>query len=155
MESFDNSWWIPLTIVFALSLWVVRRTPSARHSSSLRVHALRLSPGQEVKSALFEYCRRNSIDAACILTCVGSLSKAHLRYAYSADREPNTEEWSKGQVVDGQFEILSLVGTVSDEGKFCIDTVVDSKMMALNAKGGFSNAVPLTVSVTITVCVPA
>ena len=117
MESFDNLWWIPLTILFALSLWVVRRSSSARHSSSLRVHALRLSPGQEVKSALFEYCRRNSIEAACILTCVGSLSKAHLRYAYSAYREPNMEEWSKGQVVDGQFEILSLVGTVSDEGK--------------------------------------
>lgn len=116
MESFDDLWWIPLTILFALSLWVVRRTSSARHSSSLRVHALRLSPRQEVKSTLFEFCRRNSIDAACILTCVGSLSKAHLRYAYSADQQADMEEWSKGQVVNGQFEILSLVGTVSDEG---------------------------------------
>ena len=115
MERFDVLWWIPLTMLFALSVWFVRRTSSSS-SSSLRVHALRLSPGQEIKSTLFDFCRRNSIDAACILTCVGSLSKVHLRYAYSADQQPDMEEWSKGQVVDGQFEILSLVGTVSNQG---------------------------------------
>jgi len=88
---------------------------SSSSSSSARVHALRLFPGDEIKTYLLNYCRQNSIEAAYIITCVGSLSKIHLRYAYSSGHF-DKESWSRGQIIDGQFEILSMVGTIDGRG---------------------------------------
>ena len=110
--------WILTVILSSLAaIWYIRRCTSAHSSSSTRVHALRLSPGEEIKTSLLNYCRQNSIDAAYIITCVGSLSKIHLRYAYSSGHF-DKESWSRGQVIDGQFEILSMVGTIDGRGEF-------------------------------------
>ena len=129
-----------------------RYFPTPSSSSWARVHAVRLTPGQEIKSALFDYCRSNRIGAAIIVTCVGSVNKAHLRFAYSPSNDKKAsgegaftsgdnasahgasgdgastfgvsgkgvpagmEAWSRGKVVEGEFEILSLVGTIADKG---------------------------------------
>lgn len=68
--------------------------------------ALRLQPGQDLKLELDRLVTTRNIDAACILTCVGSLTTAVLRYA------------NEDQAVQltGHFEIVSLTGTLSKHG---------------------------------------
>ena len=75
-------------------------------SSNLTAYCFRLRPGQDLKKELLQYCRTQQLQAACILSCVGSLTKAFLRL-------------SGGTIVaefDGPFEIVSLSGTLSAEG---------------------------------------
>lgn len=68
--------------------------------------ALRLSPQQDLKAELDALAIAQNLEAACILTCVGSLTRAVLRLA--GQSEPTTYE--------GRFEIVSLVGLLSRHG---------------------------------------
>lgn len=72
----------------------------------MRAIALRLQPGQDLKVELDNLVKSRSIDAACILTCAGSLTRAVLRYA---NQEQAVE-------LDGHFEIVALTGTLSRHG---------------------------------------
>jgi uncharacterized protein len=75
-------------------------------SSEVRLWVLRLRPGDDLVDSVMEFARRNSIEAGGIVTCVGSLDRARLRYANQRDYEDlNT----KGR----HFEIVSMVGTFS------------------------------------------
>lgn len=67
---------------------------------------LRLCPGQDLKIELDQIVAEHEIEAACILTCVGSLTTAVLRFA--------NQETSKQ--LDGHFEIVSLTGVLSRHG---------------------------------------
>lgn len=73
---------------------------AAQTTTTTRHHALRLSPGQDLKKELTEFLQREKIAACAIVTCVGSLTEANLRYA----NEP------EGTVVAGPLEIVALVG---------------------------------------------
>lgn len=68
--------------------------------------ALRLSPQQDLKAELDALAIAQNLEAACILTCVGSLTRAVLRLA--GQSEPTT--------YDGRFEMVSLVGLLSRHG---------------------------------------
>lgn len=68
--------------------------------------ALRLTPGDDLKDAVTKFVRERGLSAGIILTCVGSLAEASLRFA--GQDETTT--------LSGPFEILSLVGTLSPEG---------------------------------------
>ena len=72
----------------------------------MQTFALRLRPGQDPKAALDDFARANQLQAACVLTCVGSLTRAVLRFA-------NREE---AVTLTGYFEIVSLTGAFSQEG---------------------------------------
>ncbi|KAL4649011.1 hypothetical protein GN956_G6994 [Arapaima gigas] len=78
--------------------------------SSLSIHALRLSPGQEILSSLLRVVDEKRLKAPFILTCVGSVTKATLRLANAT--AGNTNEVIHLQ---GRFEIVSLVGTLNKE----------------------------------------
>jgi len=69
-------------------------------------HALRLTPGQDLKPELQRFTTAHSIRAGLILTAVGSLAEAHLRLADAA----------RGTRLRGTFEIVSLVGTLCLDG---------------------------------------
>ena len=71
----------------------------------MKVHSLRLNPNQDLKKELLNWAVAQNIEAACILTCVGSLKSANLRLA-------NGKSASRFL---GFFEIVSLVGTFSKE----------------------------------------
>ncbi|MGL1930873.1 MAG: DNA-binding protein [Desulfotalea sp.] len=81
----------------------------------LRTIALRLKPGQDLKVELDTLVKAQNIEAACILTCVGSLTKAVLRYA-------NQEEATE---MNGHFEIVSLTGTFSKHGSHYHISIAD------------------------------
>nr|WP_295903203.1 PPC domain-containing DNA-binding protein [uncultured Bdellovibrio sp.] len=69
-------------------------------------HCFRLRPGQDLKKELLYYCQLHHLHAACVVSSVGSLTKAHIRLSGGKD------------VVEfqGPFEIVSLTGTVGTGG---------------------------------------
>lgn len=78
---------------------------------------LRLHPGQDLKIELDRIITQNEIEAACILTCVGSLTTAVLRFA-------NQEASEK---LEGHFEIVSLTGVMSKHGSHYHIAIADEQ----------------------------
>lgn len=68
----------------------------------MNLHAFRLVPGDDLKQALLAYCDERQITAACIVSCVGSLQHAVIRFANQPD----------GAAIHKKFEIVGLVGTL-------------------------------------------
>ena len=66
----------------------------------------RLKPGKDLKGEIEKMVKENNIKAGCILSVVGSLSKASLRLADGK----KVKSWDK------PFEIVSGTGTVSVNG---------------------------------------
>ena len=76
---------------------------------------LRLHPDQDLKKELDRLVENHEVEAACILTCVGSLTTAVLRFA----NQETTER------LDGHFEIVSLTGVLSRHGSHYHITIAD------------------------------
>ena len=72
----------------------------------MRTHALRLRRGDDLRLALERVTRELRLAAGCIVSCVGSLSRARLRLAGSEEVRELT----------GPLEIVALVGTLSSDG---------------------------------------
>jgi predicted DNA-binding protein with PD1-like motif len=73
-------------------------------SSLLEGFAFRARPHEDLKQSILEFAKINAIRAGAIVTAVGSLEQFNIRYA-------NLEH---GEMKKGHFEIMSLVGTLSD-----------------------------------------
>ena len=69
-------------------------------------YAFRLQPGNDLKEVLQQFVNTHNIQAGWVVSCVGSLTHYHLRFA-------NQPQGSAGQ---GHFEIVSLTGTLSVNG---------------------------------------
>jgi uncharacterized protein len=69
-------------------------------------YAFRLHPGSDLKAEIEKIVSHHQIKAGWIITCVGSLSRYHLRFA----NQPT------GHSGEGHFEVVSLVGTLSMDG---------------------------------------
>lgn len=76
----------------------------------MKLHTLRLKPGQDLKQELQRFVNENDIRAGFVATCVGSLDAAILRMAGA---EPNKQDVRK---YTEKHEIVSLVGTLSKNG---------------------------------------
>ena len=76
----------------------------------MRAHAVRLTPGTDLKAELERLTRAHAWRAACILSGVGSLSRARLRLPTAAG-EPEVFA-----VYEEPMEILALAGTLSPDG---------------------------------------
>jgi predicted DNA-binding protein with PD1-like motif len=87
----------------------------------MKVHVLRLAAGQDLRTALesafAELSSAHGIAAACIVSAVGSLSQAMLRYA---DRSAGTD-------IHGPLELLMLSGTLSADGAHLHASVADDQ----------------------------
>lgn len=83
---------------------------------SEQFHALRLLPGQDLRLAIQKYIKDLEIKAGWMVTCVGSLTDFHIRFA-------NASDGAKG---NGHFEILSLTGTLSSNGSHLHICIADS-----------------------------
>lgn len=70
------------------------------------IHSVRLTPDQDLKIEIHNFCNQNNISAGCIISAVGSLKIAKLRLAGS-----NSFFEAKGN-----FEIVSITGTISKNG---------------------------------------
>jgi len=72
----------------------------------MKTFALRLKPEQDLRQALATFTQENDIKAGFILTAIGSLKQASIRFA-----NQNT-----ATVLRDKFEILSLSGTLAKTG---------------------------------------
>jgi predicted DNA-binding protein with PD1-like motif len=82
----------------------------------VKTHAFRLKPGQDLRKEVEDYVKQHNIQAGWIITCVGSLTQAHLRFANQTN----------GTTLNGHFEIVSLAGTISSNGSHLHLSVSDS-----------------------------
>jgi predicted DNA-binding protein with PD1-like motif len=76
----------------------------------MKAEAFRLLPGTDLKRELERLIREHGLQAAIILTCVGSLSKATLRMAGAYAGKEDIRAYEE------ELEIVSAVGTLSGEG---------------------------------------
>ena len=85
--------------------------------------ALRLKPGQDLLLELEKVVQERGIEAACVLTCVGSLTRAVLRFA---NQGQSTE-------LTGHFEIVSLTGLLSRHGSHFHIAISDGEGKTIGA----------------------
>lgn len=76
------------------------------HTSRVQLWTLRLTPGQDLRAQLEQFTKEQNIQSGFIITAVGSLQKASLRLANKTE----ATAW------EDKFEIVSLVGTLSQNG---------------------------------------
>lgn len=76
-------------------------------------HAFRLLPGEDLKHAIVAYAQRAGLQAAAVVTVVGSVEALRLRLAGVGTPEDAHEHVLAR---DGKHEIVSVVGTVGKDG---------------------------------------
>jgi uncharacterized protein len=89
---------------------------SKKNMQSVKAHAIRLTPGQDLKKEIQQLVTEKQIKAGWISTCAGSLTDYNIRFA----NQPN------GSTGTGHFEIVSLTGTVSTNGSHIHISISDS-----------------------------
>lgn len=85
--------------------------------------ALRLRPGQDILTELERIAEQREIEAACVLSCAGSLTTARLRYANRTE----------ATVLKGHFEIVFLSGHVSRHGSHFHIAIADGQGRTIGA----------------------
>ncbi len=73
--------------------------------------AVRIQEGQDLKKFICEYVANKKLKSACVVSAVGSLSKAQIRMAGASPEKQDT------RLYEGSFEIVSLIGTIDADGK--------------------------------------
>lgn len=105
--------------------------------SPVVAHALRLHPGDDLKDSLVDWSE--GAGAASVLTCVGSLRTASLRFA---DQPEPT-------LLEGPFEIVSLVGTLSPDGAHLHLAVADAEGRTVAGHLGSGSIVYTTAEIVL------
>jgi len=82
----------------------------------MKVVPLRLKPGDDLRRELEAWMGQQQEQAGCVISAVGSLSVAKLRFAGAAE----------STAICGDLEILSLSGTVSPDGSHLHIAIADS-----------------------------
>ena len=83
----------------------------------MKVVPLRLQPGDDLRQALETWMGEQEEQAGCVISAVGSLSVAQLRFAGAAE----------ATTINGELESLSLSGTLSADGAHLHIAVADSR----------------------------
>ena len=76
----------------------------------MKTIAFRLKPGADLKTSIEQVVTEHGVKAGFIVTCVGGLEQACVRMAGAT---PDSQDI---RTMEGDFEIVSLVGTVSVNG---------------------------------------
>lgn len=82
----------------------------------MKVVPLRLQPGDDLRQALETWMGEQQEQAGCVISAIGSLSIAKLRFAGAA----------AATSIHGELEILSLSGTLSADGAHLHISIADS-----------------------------
>lgn len=106
---------IKLLILFQLFVFC-----SCSHKNSVTMpiqnHVIRLKPGEYLRKSIQQYAVNHHIKAGWMVTCAGSLTQYQLRFANQQSPSFST----------GHFEIVSLTGTVSENGSHLHMSISDS-----------------------------
>jgi uncharacterized protein len=110
--------------------------------SNSKLWVLRLRPGDDLVDSIMDFSRQHSIQAGGIVTCVGSLSKARLRYANQKDYQDLDD---KGR----HFEIVALVGTFSTTDRHLHLAVANERGEVFGGHVGSGNRVYTTAEIIL------
>lgn len=105
----------------------------------MHAFALRLNPDDDIKPCLDAEMAARNARAACVLTCVGSLTRLAIRFA----------DQTKTTVLHGKFEIVSLVGTLSPDGSHLHIAVADETGRILGGHLKEGTAVHTTAEIVV------
>ena len=131
---------IKLLILFQLLLLSSCCISKQPHTMKDSEHfVFRLKPGMDLKKSIQAFAEENHIKAGWILTCVGSLTTYSLRFANQTDAKSDT----------GHFEMVSLTGTVSENGSHLHLAVSDSTGKTIGGHLADGNIVYTTAEIVI------
>ncbi len=89
----------------------------------MKIHALRLKKGNDLKQEIVNYCQNHQIHSGCILTVVGCVSEVCIRKADGITLHKEKKE----------YEIVSVTGTIAENGVHFHIALSDNE---LNTIGG-------------------
>lgn len=95
-----------LLVSMFISVLCVNAQIEQSSAKQIKIYALRLKPNQDLRAELEKFTKENKISAGFIITAVGSLKEAKIRFADQSD----------STLLEGKFEIVSLVGTLAQDG---------------------------------------
>jgi uncharacterized protein len=104
-----------LILLIGISIISCKQNPSVEMASE-NTYAIRLKPGMDLKKSIQAFVNEKKLHAAWIATCAGSLTNYSIRFA-------NQQKSDSGS---GHFEIVSLTGTLSDNGSHMHISISDS-----------------------------
>lgn len=107
--------------------------------ADIKVHALRLKPGQDLRKEIEAFVLKEKIKAGSILSSVGSLTEVTLRFA-------NKE---KTKSFKGHFEVVSLSGTIGLAGSHLHMSVSDGEGKTVGGHLAEGNKVYTTLELII------
>ncbi|WP_411870243.1 PPC domain-containing DNA-binding protein [Vulcanococcus limneticus] len=105
----------------------------------MRVVPLRLQPGEDLRLALQAWMGQQHEQAGCVISAVGSLSVAQLRFAGAAE----------ATTIRGDLEILSLAGTLSPDGAHLHTALADSSGAVVGGHLGVGSLVRTTAELVL------
>jgi uncharacterized protein len=94
----------------------IRKQVESGEARTIRILALRLKPGQDLRQQIEAFVKEKHLRAGFIITTVGSLQHAGIRLA----------DQSSATQFEGKFEIVSLVGTLGSDGVHLHISISDS-----------------------------
>ncbi|MBD2112003.1 MULTISPECIES: PPC domain-containing DNA-binding protein [Cyanophyceae] len=83
----------------------------------MQTHCLRFTPGQDLKQELQAFAQAQALEAGIILTALGSLTQASLRFAAAPE----------ATIIASPLELISLSGTLSRHGMHLHGAVADAQ----------------------------
>ena len=93
-------------VLISISALCINAQVEQASAKEMKIYALRLKPNQDLRAELEKFTKENRISAGFIITAVGSLKETEIRLANQ----------NKTTGFDGKFEIVSLVGTLAQDG---------------------------------------
>jgi predicted DNA-binding protein with PD1-like motif len=114
-------------------------TTSLATPSRGRFWAVRFAAGEDLVAGLRAFVAARHLQAAAIVTAVGSLTRVTLRAA-------NSPTW---ETCEGHFEIVSLVGTIDAEGEHLHIALADHLGVTVGAHLGLGSCIHTTVEIVL------
>jgi predicted DNA-binding protein with PD1-like motif len=105
----------------------------------VKTEAFRLGPGADLKGSIENWLKANHVEAAIVLSCVGSLKHACVRLANAP--EPSDYE--------GFFEIVALSGTLSSNGSHLHIAISDAGGKVIGGHLSFGSMVYTTAELVV------
>ncbi|MFQ6537812.1 MULTISPECIES: PPC domain-containing DNA-binding protein [Aphanothece] len=108
-------------------------------AGGMKVVPLRLSPGDDLRQILEVWMRQREERAGCLISGIGSLSVAQLRFAGAS--EPTR--------IQGDLEIISLAGTLSTDAAHLHIAIADTNGSVIGGHLGAGSLVRTTAELVV------
>lgn len=127
--------WLGIWLLLTSTLVACVHTPS----NSSKTLVARLEPGQDLRTELQNWAKRDGLKAASLVSAVGSLKFVTIRFADQAT----------GKRIEGPLEIVGLSGMVAESGVHLHIAVADKRGQVLGGHLMEGSAVYTTAEIAL------